>query len=357
MRLQLKCISLVGACLAISAATASAQSDYSPGEGAVVSKVSYYADDDATTVLTTIVDGEVQLPVVTVGAHMLLDAVSSASVDVVASATGRWTENRVESGLRASASLAAIDVSLGVVASREEDWASNSVQATLGRELFQRNTRVQVGYGVTLNDVGRAHDPTFLDKLNVHTVEAGVTQLIDTRTLVGLTATLQLSSGYHASPYRYVATTTGFAGPEIHPDSRQRRAVTLRGIRALGSRTSVDADYRLYSDDWGIMSHTFTTALHVEVSELLDIRARARGYYQNAAVFFQEEYATPAMYMTSDRELGTFWDAGGGLRLLLHIRSLTIDGKVEGIYYKFLDFAPLPQRTALITSLGLNWPW
>ncbi len=60
------------------------------GDGSATSRVLVYDDNDATTVVTSIVDVETQISGdVSVGAYALLDAVSSASVDVVSAATGR----------------------------------------------------------------------------------------------------------------------------------------------------------------------------------------------------------------------------------------------------------------------------
>ncbi len=329
-----------------------------PGEGSVSAKLAMYSDDDRTTVTTSIVDGQVRLPVpVTVGGHVLVDSVSSASVDVVSAATGRWTENRVEAGARATVRIAETDVTAAYVHSEENDWMSHGAQLGVARDFAQRNTRVDLAYGTSKNDVGRALDPSFLEHLDTHTIEAGVNQLWDENTQLSLRYTLQFADGYQSSPYRYVTTTSGMSLPERHPGERQRHAVTVRALRALAPSLAGDVSYRLYLDDWGITSHTIATALAWEASERWELRARVRGYYQGDATFYKEFYATPTAFMSADRELATFWDAGTGVKLSWHAHDLVVDLKVDGLYYRFLNFSRLEGRVAVVTAGGLRWDW
>ena len=325
----------------------------------VVSKVGLYSDDDETRVVTSLVDADVALPAgLQVGGHVLVDSVSSASVDVVSAATKRWNENRVEAGARVAIRSSRSDASVGVVRSGENDYLSWGVQAQAGHEFAERNTRVQVGYGLTDSKVGRNDDPTFERSLRAHTAEAGVTQLLSPTTVLGLTYTFQLADGYQASPYRYVLLGDGtMAFPETHPDRRARHALTLRLLRSLSDSTAIDATYRLYRDDWGILSHAVTTALTRDLGDSWDVRLRARGYRQSAAAFYRQTYLGPMEFMSGDRELGTFWDAGGGAKLGWHRGGVAVDAKVEGIYYRFLDYAYLAGRAALVSDLGVSYAW
>ena len=97
MRLQL----IIAIALASSAAHAQVK-DEEPGEGDVKGSVGMYADSDKTTVVTSVAEGSVRLPQpLVINAHALVDAVTSASVDVISAATPRFSENRVELGTSA----------------------------------------------------------------------------------------------------------------------------------------------------------------------------------------------------------------------------------------------------------------
>src|SRR5262249_29715029 len=96
MRLQLIAYGIAAAgAIAVAPRVAAAQPQVDtsePGDGAATGTVSVYADDDDTTVVTSMVDGSLRLPVpVLISAHALVDAVSSASVDIVSAATGRYS--------------------------------------------------------------------------------------------------------------------------------------------------------------------------------------------------------------------------------------------------------------------------
>src|SRR5687768_1536481 len=113
-----------------------------PGDGSVLAKGSLYADDDDTTVWTALADAEVGLPAdMRIGAHGLVDVISTASVDVVSAATDRFDEVRIELGGRAGMEITPeVDLGVGFVHSQENDWESFAPSTTLGVDLFQRNT-------------------------------------------------------------------------------------------------------------------------------------------------------------------------------------------------------------------------
>lgn len=358
MRLQL-ITAAIAIAIALAPRGAAAQVDTTePGDGKATATVGVYADDDDTTVVTSMVDGSVRLPMpVMISAHALVDAVSSASVDIVSAATGRYSESRVELGATATGRVADTDATVSYTTSGENDWRSHSIEAGVAHDLARKNTTIALGYGYTHNRVGRAEDPTFERELVIHGGQVALTQVLGPRTLASIAYTVQRSTGYHASPYRYVSDAMGGTRPETDPDERLRHAITLRLMRAVGTATSIDASYRFYVDDWGVISHTATAAIAHELGDSIDIRVRARGYYQGKAEFYRETYAMPLQYMTADRELSTFWDAGGGVRFAWHGEHLEIAAKADATYYRFLDFARLAGRVAIVTGGGVTWQW
>jgi len=319
-------------------------------------RVGVYVDDDATTVITSVVDvGAALGDRVDAGAHALVDRVSSASVDVVSAATGRWREDRLEAGVRAALRALGFSWDAGWVHSWENDWRSQGLSLALRRELAQRNTTVQLSYGLTDNHIGRAHDPTFEEQLTTHTGEVSLTQLWDPRTWVAVIYTFQRQQGYQSSPYRYVSALDGSTQAERHPERRARHAVTLRLVRAIGAHAGWDTSYRVYTDTWGLRSHTLSTALRWQLGDAWDLDLSLRGYLQGDARFYRETYAVSARYMSADRELSRFWDVGRGGRLAWSAGAWRVSASVEGVYYRFINFARLPGRAALVTNAGATW--
>jgi hypothetical protein len=352
-------LSLIIAFVAWPALARAQVTDAEPGKGDAKGSFSMYADSDKTTVVTSVAEASVRLPQpVIVNAHALVDAVSSASVDVVSAATARFTENRIELGTNAQVGFSqSTEGTIGYTHSGENDWQSHAVELGLSRDLAKKNAKLTLGYGFTRNYVGRAHDPTFEKQLDVQGAQLGVSQVLGKKTLATLAYTLSYASGYQGSPYRFITVMNSFSAPESPPEQRTRHAVTGRLMQVLGDHDIVDAQYRVYADDWGILSHTAELAYTHELSREWSVRLRARGYHQNHASFYEESYEMPMRYMTVDRELSTFWDGMAGLKVAYLGESWDLDAKCDAIVYRFEDYARLRGRVAVVTGLGVTWRW
>jgi hypothetical protein len=361
VRLQLMCLALLAIALAAPAHAEDIEDSLDESEawsGEVTSRYQLYSDDDATTVSTGIVDTTLQMPhELQVGAHLLIDAISSASVDVVSAATERWTEKRAELGARASRELATIDLGLGFVRSQEEDWASNAFQVGAGRDFLQRNLRVEASLGLVLNRIGRASDPSFEEDMQIVSGEIGASQLLDAQSRAGVSYGLQRARGYQASPYRYVEATDGTRMPETHPDLRMRHSLSGYGLRALTDWLTGRVSYRFYFDDWGIRSHTAEMRLRVDLSDSWYVSGQARLYQQRDAEFYRKGYQEALVHMTNDRELSRFWNVGGSARLAARLGPVLLDGKFGLTHYSFKNFEALPTRLALVAGAGASVPW
>jgi len=114
---------------------------------------------------------------------------------------------------------------------------------------------------------------------------------------------------------------------------------------------------RIYLDDWGVLSHTAEASFTRQLAESWTLRARVRGYRQSHASFYSEAYEMPVRYMTIDRELSTFWDAMGGIKLAYLGSSVDLDLKADAIVYRFEDYARLRGRVAIVGGLGATWRW
>ncbi len=331
-----------------------------PGSGLARVTGSVYLDDDDTQIYTTLADGEVALPGATsLGAHVLVDVISTASVDVISAATPSFDEVRVEFGATAGIFITPeVELDVGFTHSAEGDWLAYLPSATLAFDLFERNTRLDVGYGLAYNQVGRANDPTFDEQLLAHTAEAGITQVLGRGTVGGLRYTFRSASGWQSSPYRTVTLRDGSTSFfERHPDTRLRHAVVAHLIQHVADGVGMFLSYRFYGDDWGILSHTGTAELRFATDSGFGVRLRARGYYQDDAYFWHEQYDAPLKFMSSDRELSAFWDLGGGVKLSYEQESWRIDLKVDATRYEFMNYARLEGRVSIVSNLGatINW--
>jgi hypothetical protein len=330
-------------------------------EDSFVAKTQVYADSDHTVVVSPLVRMSKDVwRGGTVGAGFVADAVSSASVDVVTNATKQMTDLRKELSASLSQQIADTNLSAAYLFSLENDYLSHNVHLGAAQDLFQKNTTLALGWTLNLNDVGRSGDPTFHRSLTVNFADVSLTQVFGPKTVGQLSYTFQYADGYQASPYRFVRVEASpeFKLPETEPGTRLRHAVVVGVHRHVGQDSALQADYRLYLDSWGVVSHTVQLRLLTNFGRLT-LRLRERFYYQSAASFFQPHYLDDtAPFVTADRELSTFWSDLLGIKLSYRFRGsfegLSIEAKVDGFYFSYLDFAWLSDRVGANVELGLS---
>ena len=334
-------------------------------ESAVRARAAVYQDDDYTTVVTSAVEASGAIgETAAVRAGYLVDVTSSASVDVVSAATDRWTERRDE--YRAGADLYVGDAVLSAdyVRSVEPDWDSHRIVGGGAIDLAQRATTLSLGGGVILNDVGRADEDgsqgAFSQTQNAYVLNARLTQVLSPDALVSLGYSAQWVEGYQSSPYRFVRVGPTQVYPETHPTRRHRHALVAQLRYALSADVSFGIDERVYVDSWGVVGTTTAVTLGFEVSDTVDLWLKNRFHYQAAAWFYRDSYAEPLQYMSSDRELATFFDDYLGPAIAVTFphagpfHELRLDLSLEGFAYRFVDFSELPWRFGLVAGAGVS---
>jgi hypothetical protein len=328
-----------------------------------VSKVQVYADSDHTSVVSPVVQAQADVaPDTNVSLGYLADVVTSASVDVVSQAsrtTIHDTRHQVSTGV--SQIFGSLTARAGYSFSKENDYLSHTLGIGLANEMLDKNTTLSLGYGLALNTVGRADDMNFSRALTVNTLSTSWTQIVRPELITQLTYELANASGYQASPYRFVPVRMAIDTPpqlwvaETDPDTRWRHALVFGVNRAIGTSSSVQADYRIYHDSWGITSHTIGARYFMHVTRDLEIRLRERFYTQGDASFYQSNYTAPAKYMAFDRELSSLWSETFGVKAI-YAFTPHVEGelKVDAFYYYYLDFAPLLSRTGANVGIGVT---
>jgi len=326
------------------------------------SKLQVYADDDHTTVVSPVVEAQADVHAgTTVSLGYLADAVTSASVDIVSQAsktTIHDTRHQVSGSV--AQDLGATTLHGSYSYSRENDYQSHTLAASLSQDFDDKNTTIALGYNLSLNTVGRSGDSVYARALTVHGANASWTQVISKRAITQVTYEVGYSTGFQASPYRFVPVRMSadavpdFWVAETDPDTRWRHAIVFAANRAIDSG-SLQADYRLYHDTWGITSHTIGARYFAQLAPNLELRLRERFYVQNAASFYQAVYPTTQTYMAMDRELSPLWSETIGGKLSYAINGhVEAELKVDLFYFKYNDFPALASRFGTNTGLGVT---
>jgi len=327
------------------------------------SKIQVYTDTDHTSVVSPVVSAQADVANGTnVSLGYLADVVTSASIDIVTQAsptTIHDTRHQFSSGV--SQLHGPWTFAFHYLFSRENDYLSHNLSASIDRTMFDKNTTLTAGYALSLNTVGRSGDMNFGKALTVQSLSLAWTQIVSKRFITQLTYELGDAQGYQASPYRFVpvrasvGTLPQYWVPETDPDSRFRHAFVIAANHAVFKDSAVQADYRLYHDTWGITSHTIGLRYYVNFNDKVELRLRNRFYSQNGATFYQDNYDSTQTYMTLDRELSPLWSETIGGKLMVDLTSrLEAELKADVFYYHYNDFPYLLQRTGANLGVGLS---
>jgi len=326
----------------------------SSGAGSTVvsvkSEVSAYADTDAVSVFTPAVEGSIKDPISGWSAtgSYLVDIVSAASVDIVSTASGHWTEVRQAGGLSGTYKPGSVGLTASGSVSREPDYLSLSGGGVLALELAQKTANPTLAYTYTSDTAGRAGTPfsVFSQPLVRHTITGALELILDPLTLVSFSTDGIFESGDQSKPYRYVPLFRPADVPSIPrgasvdfvnarrlpgrmnehlPDTRSRFALSGRVAQRLSGSTLILSE-RFYADSWGLKASTTDLRFVADASRNLFLWVHLRGHFQGGVSFWKRAYAgdfnpqtgsyvVPAL-RTGDREEGPLSAAtfGGGAR-------------------------------------------
>ena len=195
----------------------------------------------------------------------------------------------------------------------ENDWRSFSLAATANKENSSRSTRWTLGIAGTYDQIFRVNgnntpDPMtpvsaqrFLGEGERSTTDiiAGVTKVINRRTIAQLNIAFGLANGYMTDPYK-IFSIVDAAGIEWdqyfegRPDSRMRWSITANlNHMTFPGNNGIHLSYRYYSDDWDIKSHTLDYAHRFTFASIHYLEPRIRLYTQSKAEFYQNSFFSP----------------------------------------------------------------
>lgn len=221
------------------------------------------------------------------------------------------------------------ELSVGLNHSTENDYEANELSAEYLHFLgSSKNQSISAGISYQANKVEvschenyenyanydeRCDSTTGASELydiNVIAAEIGFTQILDENSLVKVSLFGASEDGYLSNPYMNVVRNRVNSNVDIvaenKPDTRMSYGSTLQYTRALTSTLSSNTTYRLYSDDWGIMSHTLSTEMYYELGSAWILGGGLRYYTQSEADFYKSGYFDNELIASSDERMREF---------------------------------------------------
>lgn len=319
MRLQL-------AFAAITATAITTAGTHAVADGSIGMRGVYYKER-ATRVMQPMLDGMFEVGLHgTVEAHVLVDAITSASTSSGASDTA-FSERRYEGGAGYNHDFGTVRVGAAAKYSDEPDYKSTYGNVHAEMDLAQKNTVIAASLGRSSDEINagqaqglfnpmiacKASDPlTFSKTCDLATTSFGasISQVLSRNAVAGLTYDVAYADGYQANPYRQVLAGLALA-PERHPNTRLRQAFGVSARYYLrDSKTTFIGAYRYYRDDWKVRAQTPELRIVQEVGRVADAAIRYRYYRQTQAFFFQPRYDSSDVatdpYLTDDTKLSKF---------------------------------------------------
>ncbi len=246
-------------------------------------------------------------------ANYYVDKVSSASIDVVTTAS-EYTEERRQHSIGLDYVHDSWLMNIGFTSSKENDYVADTFSFGVSQDLFGDLTTVSLGYSLGDDTVGRRGDTSFAESIKRQNYRIGISQVLTKNLLLGLSFETITDEGFLNNPYRSVRFVDPSAGrgysyePEVYPRTRNSDAAALRLRYYLPYRAALHAEYRSYSDSWNIAADTFEIGYTHPLKSGWTLEARLRSYSQSHADFYADlfPFSQAQNFLARDKELSTF---------------------------------------------------
>ncbi len=294
---------------------------------------------------------------VSLSANYYVDSVTSASIDVMTNASP-YTEERTEKSLGVDYLHDKTTMGLSWTNSEESDYSANTMGFSFSQDFFGDLSTLGFSYALGQDEVRRNGDAAFGETVDRHSFRVNFAQVLSRRAVLGLAFDVTADQGFLNNPYRSVryvnfrdldGTPLDYAWQaEVYPETRTSNAVALRLAYKLPWQDALRAEYRVFSDTWGIDAQNVELAYSRDLGPHWRLDARVRSYSQGHADFYSDlfPYVDAQNYLARDKELSTFdsLTLGVGASYILKApetsrwQQMTFNLKVDFIEFEYADF-------------------
>ena len=197
--------------------------------------------------------------------------------------------------------------------STEDDYEAFNLGLEGEKHINDKLTTLMGGIGYSNDTIEPTPAPGRVTEEEKYTatVFGGVAQVINAESVLQTSISYAYSDGYLSDPYKLV---------DQRPGSRSSIAWNTRYRHYLGELdAAVHAGYRLYTDDWDMVSHTIGVEWHQNIDANLRVIPSFRYYSQSQAEFYKS-IDVPSLEgdKSSDYRLSPFGAVTFGLSAVAH---------------------------------------
>lgn len=297
-----------------------------------------------------------------ISANYYIDAISSASIDAVSSASP-YKEKRIEKSVGGDFLLNTAIMTLGYSTSDENDFNAKTASFSLSQDMFGDLTTVTMGYVRGWDQIGKNGDPVFSEEANRQSFRIGVSQVMSRNAVVALNLETVTDEGFLNNPYRSVryldsTSASGYSfEPEVYPRTHTSNAIALHTRYYLPYRASLLGEYRYFTDSWGIRANNIALGYTHPYRDHWIFDLRYRYYTQDDADFYNDlfPYRQSQNFLARDKELSRFKNQTVGLSVSYEINPKdwkfidrgSINLSYDHIRFNYDNFRDITQGAAV----------
>ena len=294
---------------------------------------------------------------VSLGLNHYVDNVTSASIDVVVTASP-YTEERKENTIVIDYLRQKTTMSLGYTHSEESDFDATTLSLGISQDMFGDLTTLSIGFSFGDNIIGQNGNDDFEEEATVRSYRVDLSQIFTRDLVMAFTFQTITDEGYLNNPYRSVrfedpGSGTGYSfQPEVYPETRTSNAFAIRANYFLEQRAALHAGFRLFKDSWDIDATTYEVGYTLPYQESWIFGARLRLYDQSGADFYSDlfPFEDSQNYLARDKELSSFSSTTIGVsgsyefgRAWKAIDRGSLNLELDWIHFDYDDFRDLTQ--------------
>ncbi|HZD53733.1 MAG TPA: DUF3570 domain-containing protein [Woeseiaceae bacterium] len=246
---------------------------------------------------------------VSVVGNYYVDMVSSASIDVVTTASP-YTEERTQYSVGMDYLHGDTTMTLGYTSSSESDFDAKTYNFSVSQDMFGDLTTLTLSYSLGDDVVGRSDDVAFARDNSRQQYGIGLSQILTRNLIATLNFETITDEGFLNNPYRSVRyvdpdSALGYSfEPELYPHTRTSNALGLRARYYLPYRAALQAEYRYFMDTWDIDAHTAALS-YVHPKGPWTWTIKYRWHTQTGAQFFRDLFSRAGQtnFRGRDKEL------------------------------------------------------